>query len=657
LSVGGNLALKKIKLEKLTLKNFKGIKELTLDFNDGTDIKGDNGTGKTTIIDGFTWFLFDKDSNDRQNFDIKTLDCNNNVIHGLDHEVIGVIAVNEKVLTFRKIFREKWTKKKGEAERQLTGHETIYYIDDMPIKQSEYKAKINSIIEEGIFKFITNPLYFSTMTKWQERRKIILEIIGDIPLEAVVGYKNNLRELPELLGDKDVDTLKKSITIKIKKLNEHIRAIPYRIDELNNSICEVDYYSLDFKKRGVITAIESVDEKLIDKSKINDELLRENDKIYSLKTRVRELEYNFKIDSEKGLVKLKEEVSTKENEIYVLERKISKVNNTIQTKEVEAKTLEDEIEKLRRQWTEVDRDALVIKKDVYTCSACERDFDEKSVTTKVEEVKLNFKKNKKVRLQEISATGRLKKEKITEVEEDIADLKGQLGMSNGSLKELKSILQKKEFQVKSFVPKDGLEEDLEYKEILKEIAELEGKINAPKDFDSQIQELKKEKIKLNLELEEVNRQINSKEQNERLKDRIKELSEEERAIAMQIAELESQEFLCDEFIKTKVELLEERINKKFKFVTFKMFNTLVNGAIEECCEALINGVPFGSANKASQINGGLDIINALSEYYDVQAPIFIDNRESINQIVQCDSQIINLRVSHDDKLIIESEVD
>ena len=81
---------------------------------------------------------------------------------------------------------------------------------------------------------------------------------------------------------------------------------------------------------------------------------------------------------------------------------------------------------------------------------------------------------------------------------------------------------------------------------------------------------------------------------------------------------------------------------------------MINGGVEECCEALINGVPFGNANTASQINAGIDIINALSEYYQVSAPIFIDNRESVNKIINCSSQIISLIVSHDKELRIES---
>ena len=72
----------------------------------------------------------------------------------------------------------------------------------------------------------------------------------------------------------------------------------------------------------------------------------------------------------------------------------------------------------------------------------------------------------------------------------------------------------------------------------------------------------------------------------------------------------------------------------------------------ETCIPLIGGVAYGSANTAAQVNAGLDIINALSRFYGVSAPIFIDNRESVNEIIPTQSQIINLVVTNDKQLSI-----
>ena len=52
-----------------------------------------------------------------------------------------------------------------------------------------------------------------------------------------------------------------------------------------------------------------------------------------------------------------------------------------------------------------------------------------------------------------------------------------------------------------------------------------------------------------------------------------------------------------------------------------------------------------------KLNTGLDIINGLCKNYGVYAPIFIDNRESVTEIIETESQIINLIVNADDKKI------
>lgn len=89
--------MKEIKLKSLSLLNFKGIRMLTLNFSGAeTWIVGDNGVGKTTVCDAFSWLLFGKDSKGKSdsNFNIKTLDENGKPILKLEHHVIGVISVD-----------------------------------------------------------------------------------------------------------------------------------------------------------------------------------------------------------------------------------------------------------------------------------------------------------------------------------------------------------------------------------------------------------------------------------------------------------------------------------------------------------------------------------------------------------------------------------
>lgn len=641
--------MKHIELKSLKLKNFKGIKDLKIDFSRVTNIYGENATGKTTVADSFMWLLFDKDSKDRSTFDIKTLDNNNQPLHGLEHEVTGTLNVDGKDIELSKIYKEKWTKKRGEAEKELTGHETLYSIDEVPVKKKEYQDKINNLIDENLFKLITNPLYFSTNMKWQDRRKSLLEVIGDLTDEEVINYNSDLKQLGELLAEKDIDTLKKSVQAKKRRLNDELKGIPIRIDEANNSIQDLDFEALEFEKRGIVTAVKSIEEQLLDSSKVNQATLNERDKVYKLKSKLQELEYEAKVDINKPLRDIEVKISNHRAEISQLENEKFYKEKTLLAIKTSINDFTEEMASLRYQFREVNKKALEINENEFICPTCKREFETEDVEIKKQEMLENYNHNKSKRLKGMQSSGiGYKKEvekltlEVSEIEEYLKPLDLRITSEKYSLEDLEK------FKV-NFKP--VMIETEEMKSLKDEIEALEIKIQQPISVNNA--DLKNKKHQLETELDEVNKKLNYKDPNEKLKQRMKELQEEERRLAQQIAQLEGQEYLCEEFIKAKVELLESSINSKFKFVSFKLFNTQVNGGIEETCEALIDGVPFSNANTASQINAGLDIINTLCSHYSVQAPVFMDNRESVNEIIETNSQVINLIVSKDKNLKVE----
>jgi hypothetical protein len=96
-------------------------------------------------------------------------------------------------------------------------------------------------------------------------------------------------------------------------------------------------------------------------------------------------------------------------------------------------------------------------------------------------------------------------------------------------------------------------------------------------------------------------------------------------------------------------IIESEINKLFTFVKFRLFETQINGSEKEVCDTLINGVPWIDANTEGKINAGLDIINVFSRVNDVYAPIFLDNKESVSELLPVNSQIILLKVNENEK--------
>src|SRR6056297_2593920 len=240
--------MKKIKLLKLMLKNFKGIKDLNIELEGkNMSILGDNGTGKTSIYDAFMWILFGKDSSYSTNFGIKTYDKDGNTIHGLEHEVEALISVEGKETSLRRLYKEKWTKKRGEAERTLTGHTTDYYIDEVPKKASEYTEFIEKLLDEEVFKLITSVTYFNQQMHWTDRRDLLMDIVGYLTDEEIIDEFDELKPLLEVLDKRTLEDHKKYIKAQKKKYNKQIEYIPTRIDENNRGLPELAD-NIDYKK-------------------------------------------------------------------------------------------------------------------------------------------------------------------------------------------------------------------------------------------------------------------------------------------------------------------------------------------------------------------------------------------------------------------------
>jgi len=489
-----------------------------------------------------------------------------------------------------------------------------------------------------------------------DRRKVLLDINGDILDEDVINYKPSLQLLGQLLQDNDFDTLRAQIKAKKKRLNDDLKAYPIRIDETNNSIRkDLDFETLESNKRVIATELKSIDESLMDSSKADNELLKEKDRLYSLKDKLKDMEWETKEKANEPHRQLKECIYTIHNTKMAIDEEIKNLKFDVAHNIAVAATLENEMGSLRKKYTDKKAENLELDENLFVCPTCKRPFETENIESKKNEMTENFNQDKAETLFKINAEGIAKKGQLLALKEEIKDGKAKLDSLETQAIGITGDLEETEDEYSNFKPELNLETNTEYQALLVEVRELEEKFSQPKDIDSKKKELLETKAELQKELEYVSTKLQCKETNEKAEQRIKQLKEEMKKTSQLVADLEKQDFLCDEFVKTKVELLEGNINSKFKYVTFKLFDVQVNGAITETCEALCEGVPFSNANTAAQYNAGLDIINTLSEFYGVQVPVFIDNRESVNKLIDTDSQIINLIVSKDKNLKVEVE--
>ncbi|HBG4934296.1 TPA: AAA family ATPase [Clostridioides difficile] len=644
--------MKAILLKSLNIENFKGIKELHIDFNNITNIFGENATGKTSIFDAFTWVMFDKDSKNRSVFEIKPLDNSNKVIRGLVTTVTAVLEVNNKEIKLTKKYEEKWTRKRGESEATFTKNETTYMINDTPIKKSEY---VKEIAEEEQFKLLTNPYFFSNELNWKKAREVILEICGDITIEQIIETKQELTPLiTEFEKENNIDKIIKNRKATKNNLSKEKEEIPIRVNECNNSMYNIDFEEIEIQLKAKKSDLEAIEDNLLNGTKTNEQISKDKEKIFELKQETQSIKQSA---SEKGNKKRNELLKEKDglqyniknlrNNLVYLERD-SELKETLRKRAIEKTT------NLRDKWTKKSQETLDLSVIQTECPTCKRPLDLEDIEEKKKEMLDNFNLNKAKELKEIAELGKSKNDDVELFNTEIEKLRLEVNKTLEEIQEKAVLLDKikKELESTKSTEIYSADEEKRLTEISVEIKELEEKINN-KDVDKNIDELKENKKKLAVEIELLNKELAKRDINKELLDRKEQLLEKEKELGIELAHQEKILNLCELFIKTKVSLLESNISSKFKNVTFKLFKEQINGGIEETCEALVDGVPFSNVNTAGQINGGLDIINTLSNHFGVKMPIFIDNRESVNDLIDIDSQVINLIVSNDNPLKIE----
>lgn len=624
-----------MKLLKLSLTNFKSIRQASFEF-DGENkiIFGDNATGKTTVFDSMCWLLFGKDSLDRSDFEIKTL-VNGEPIHKVNHEVEGEFSNDDGTsFTLKRVYREKYSNPRG-GDTKLTGHTTDYFINDVPVKEKEYKAYINNLISDDVFKLITNPLYFNEQYSWQNRRKLLLEMCGNVDDETVIRNHGELRKLLSILNGRTVEEHKKIVAAKKAAINKELDMIPVRIDEAIRNKPEVQ--SDKEKLKADIETFNTGINQLEEEAAVIKNGLKETEvksKIRNIKRTIDERRNQVLSDYNKEKTRLRDEYELALKKLKSIEQERDRlVDHNYETGE----NIEREnkrIEKLKEEFNAFNNQEF----DDVNCPTCGQPYPD----AKREILKEAFNMQKATNLEEwqklIDSAENMKRSYIEQ--EEIVAVKID-GLTN-QVEEQQQDYERK-FKAYEELEQPDINKDSVYMDLQAQLFLLESELddtdttNSYEAINKDIEEMKGKRTQLVDEL-------NKHELIETIDERVKELERKQQQLANDKNELDEAMFLMDEFIKAKVDMLEQSINSHFEYARFKMFNVLVNGNIEECCETTYKGVPYRSMNNAARMNVGLDIINALTKYFKVDAPVFIDNAEAVTTFIPCHSQVIQLFV-------------
>lgn len=643
-----------IKLLNLTLKNFKGVRQFELRVNgNNADVYGDNATGKTTLFDAFNYLLFDKDSQNKKDFSLKTRDEDGQEIHNLEHEVEAVLLVDATRLSLKKVFKEKWSKKRGAVTPEFTGHTTDYYVDGVPKKKKEYQDVVSSMIDERIFKLLTSPTYFSEQLKPEERRKTLMEVCGEIKDEEIIASNKALDKLSSILNGKTIEDLRKIINSRKSKINKELEMIPIRIDELLRSLPELNGLDKESLESQINAINAQIDEKqtLINNIKNGNAISDKEREIKEIDLELMDIQRNHDSDAKEQLYKTKARLQEEESNLKILQSKLENLKNQKRYNDENLKRVEVQILELKEEWFDVNNQVFQHNDDC-TCPTCGQDLPVEQVESAREKALAEFNLKKSKKLESIDSKGKeltsQKKEIIAENEKmksEYDKISAQVEDKRKLVEKLQAQLSEQESQVTDVLENAAYITKLESKKsIEKEIQKLRNEsAGAIQSVQTEIMDLRDKRDTLQKEIGNITRV-------EKAKERIAELEEEQKRLAAEYEKLEHELFLTEEFIRTKVSFLEERINSKFRYARFELFEKQINGGLNEVCNATYNGVPYGTGlNNAARINVGLDIINTLSEYYGFSAPIFIDNREAVTKLIDTNAQTISLIVSEADK--------
>ncbi len=653
--------MKQIILQSLSLINFKGIRSLDIQFDPAqTYICGENGTGKTTVFDAFCWCLFGKDSLNRadSNFNIKTLDENGNPILKQEHSVTCELLVDGVTVKLQRKYCEVWTKPRGTTEETLTNHKTEFYIND--VKQStkkDYDAEISAIIPEDVFKMITNPLFFTSLRP-EVQKDMLLEMAGTVTDGEVAALKPEYLSLLAHLNGRPLATFLKEVVAKKRAIKEELSVIPAKIETAQSLRPESeDWKALEQELKDKKAKVAEIDAQIADRSQLAD---AEFQRKYNIQKQIsdKQLELSrrqsdLRSQAEGSVSKAQQEVRDLDYKLTSLVRGLEVLNREIADRQDQLARMNQRLVAKRQEFKDKNAEQLTFPEGAFVCPTCKRPLEPEDIEAKRNELEANFNRSKAEALKAIQAEGKKLKEQADEAQKLLQDRTEEYEKAKQDLDSKEAELDAKRAAVPA-VPDVAkiIAEDSTCISLQNEITDLQNQLTQEvKTVD--LSDLKEAKSALGANIDELVKRLAKKDQIERADTEIAILEEKRTAANLQLTELEGLEFNATEFQKSKDAELLNRINGMFSMVSFSFVDAQLNGGEKLTCVCTVNGVPYPDVNNAGKINAGLDIINAICKSKGMAAPIFIDNREGVNQLLPTVSQIVNLCVSADKELTIK----
>lgn len=594
--------MNKVVLKELKLENFKGIASANFTFEDGENIlEAKNGSGKSTIKYAFEWILC-------QNVSEVLPSLNNKEIPNLVTTVEAILSINGFDYELSRTSKGKYQLNQTTGTMNKITNESTYKIDDIELKEKDYKAKIADLLGNGSFdnlQMLTDKDYFNNDTakfKWTDRRKILFEMCGVKNAVKDIIQKDEYENIREYIVKGYATSDIKSMLAREKK--------GYKDTQTKNNILieqktkEItEYSSIDF---------EDIESKLKSaKNKLN--------KILTSSKKENQAEQINELQNE--LLKLNKEKSQ-------LEMKDLNEQNALRTF---LNTTYNECQNLKLQY-QIENDKLysIINsrpsdKIETECPTCHRAYDEEHQTKAREEIETLLKENSEL-IEKQTQT-------VKEIEEKYNAKKAQFEQIKEKL--------------------DNFKPSEEIKEVQDRILSTQEALQSTKATD--LNNLSREQqTSLETQITSFERELAKQTFIEKAKLDIQTWKNENKIVADKIIAVEKKEKALAGYVKEQTDIIIETVNEKFSngisWALYKEIYKNGEGGIEEDCECMYNNTKYSALSNGEKFVADIEIIKTLQEYYGVCLPIIADNMESVSIPYTVDGQIIKLVVNGDKEL-------
>lgn len=693
---------KTIELVSIELINFKGATHFKLEPKGANvDVYGKNGAGKTTIYDAFTWCLFHKDSKEKTEFDFEPRGNDVDELAGVSVSLI--LSVNGTERKFTKELNKKKNVKSGGINK-----EPVYYVDDLKLNTKKaYDEKVAELIDKDKFKYLTNGSYFMENLKASERREILFEYFGSKTDEEIIESNKELAPLLKYLGASSLEDENKKLLQKKQSLEKSIKEVNPQIKGIRKAlpdITELNHEVLRVAKNNAVVLIDKEEQDLL-ALKNGSAVTDKKNLIKEKESQLRAAETDYSSNQKKKTADLEDKRSELRIAYREVENRLTDANEEEMATALEIEKNQEYLKRLETELTNYGKQLDEIEESTYEHEAfISQSFDEHQLACPTckrawevedqDEIKENFESSEKERLakyeqekaaaikafndhndaefERINQLGKEASEEIEVITEKTNDLKNVLSAKKETVAKITQELEQAKLegekvaaQIKDIT--DNLVpfvESEEYANIQAEIAELEKEITElNKSIESSVEAKQQVISGFKAEVRAIDEKLAVVNEYNRQQSVIDQLIEEEKQMSAEKGEIEAELLLFENFFITKVSLLEENINKNFKFIQFKLFDYYDNGNLDESiCEPELNDVRYRDMSNGEQIKAKIDICDTLMRAEGIYVPLFLDNAEGLTETFETDTQAIALNASKEDSSLrvnvqnIKSEV-